>query len=420
MSSPLDFLYLLPPGEQSAILNGPALPPPQASIVPDFENPPNMNTLVQAVTTVALAIVTFAIFIRAYVKIFIVKKLHLQDYLAFGAYAAYIGYSYSLYRSTSGVGAFVHQWNILVRDLSEVLYTVQIAVNFYAVTLIFIKTSILLDWLYIFVPRGTRGTFFWTCYILIWFNIIFYSSAEIAGNLSCRPFKRIWDKTIPGNCFNRTPLDLTTASVNLLCDLFILLAPQKVIWQLRLATTKKIGVSVVFAIGLLAVASAAARLVATVGYSTSPDVSYEISKVGLWSLAELTLGFLVFCVPSLPKLIQESKLLSRITKSVITYTLKSKRSGHSDQQHSQNGGRDYHRMQNSEFSLSSIPNPVSRQPYGSTENLNTMPNAQYKASMAHQKGGITRTTEFMTREERQTQPDSTFPYSKWDSNFSHD
>ncbi|KAI1169445.1 hypothetical protein F4777DRAFT_233058 [Nemania sp. FL0916] len=63
----------------------------------------------------------------------------------------------------------------------------------------------------------------------------------------------------------------------------------------------KIQVSLLFAIGSLAIVAAAFRLSFSVQYSTSPDISYKFSQVGLWSLAEVTIGFIVLCGPSVPK-----------------------------------------------------------------------------------------------------------------------
>ncbi|TRX96991.1 hypothetical protein FHL15_002297 [Xylaria flabelliformis] len=306
MSSALDSPHPLPPEIQNAILNGPALAPPRIDIVPNFEHPPNANLFARAITTIALVLVTIVIILRAYAKMFIVRKLQLQDYLAFLAYLCFIGCCYALYSIASGVGFFVHQWNVLVRDVNglifvsdQYLFTVlpsligsskslQIGVDFYAASILFVKTSILLDWLQIFAPRGTRGALFWIFHVIIWFNALFYTSIEVAGNLSCRPFNRIWDKSIPEVCFDRTPLDLTSAGVNLVCDIVILLAPQRVIWQLQLTTAKKIGLSIIFAIGLFAIALATGRLVATKLSSTSPDFTYEASKVGLCSIYSKT------------------------------------------------------------------------------------------------------------------------------------
>ncbi|KAI1806788.1 hypothetical protein F4811DRAFT_560224 [Daldinia bambusicola] len=324
MSSALDPLYLLPPEQQQAILNGPALAPPSDDVVPNFENPPNMNKLVVAVVTVGLTIVTIAVFLRAYVKICIVKNPQIQDAIGLLSYGAFIGFSYCVYRLTATSGMFVHQWNILVRDLSGMIYTVQLAVNFYAIVLILLKTAILIDWVQMFIPRGTRGVFFWTCYGILSFNFLFYFSSEIAGNLSCIPFARIWDKTIPGKCFDRNPLDLTTASVNVVCDLFILIAPQKIIWGLHLTREKKIGVSIVYAIGILSITFAIVRLGLSIHHLSSLDWTFNISQVALLSFAELAFGMLVFCIPTIPKAFKESKLLGRMVSSVRTSTARMK------------------------------------------------------------------------------------------------
>lgn len=45
---------------------------------------------------------------------------------------------------------------------------------------------------------------------------------------------------------------------------------------------------------------ASGRMAAAVQYYKSDDVVYTISKVSLWSLAEMTCTFLVFCAPSIP------------------------------------------------------------------------------------------------------------------------
>ncbi|KAI1483082.1 hypothetical protein K445DRAFT_321120 [Daldinia sp. EC12] len=402
MSSALDPLYLLPPEQQQAILNGPALAPPSEDVVPNFENPPNMNGLAIAVTTVALVIVTIAVFLRAYVKIWIVKNPQIHDAIGFLSYAAFVGYCYCVFRIVATTGLFVHQWNILVRDLSEIIYNVQIAVNFYAIVLILLKTAILIDWVQMFIPRGTRGVFFWTCYGILLFNFLFYFSSEIAGNLSCIPFKRIWDKTVPGKCFDRNPLDLTTASVNVICDLFILLAPQKIIWGLHLTREKKIGVSIVYAIGILSIIFAIVRLGLSVHHLSSQDWTYNISQVSMLSLAELAFGILVFCVPTLPKAFKESKLLGRMVSSIRTSTSRMKSmdaAGWSTSQLRKNpdGIGEYNRMDHPEISLTDL-NSGKPQSYGHDSGVQSSKDGDERA------WGIARTTQFTISVERQDKP----------------
>lgn len=115
-----------------------------------------------------------------------------------------------------------------------------------------VKASILREWCRIFVPAGTRNTFYYTCYSLMAFNIAFFSSAIIATTLACRPYQKNWDKTIPGGkCFDPSALQIASAIINLVSDIIVLILPQRVIWSLHLSSKKKTGISVVFAVGIL-------------------------------------------------------------------------------------------------------------------------------------------------------------------------
>lgn len=126
-----------------------------------------------------------------------------------------------------------------------------IGMNIYSAGIGLIKSAVILEWLRIFAPTRERNFFWWASHIILWINIIFYSFVLIAVNLSCLPHRRIWDRTVPGRCIDIVNLELTTAVVNLTLDLITLLIPQKVIWKLQMSRQKKIGVSVVFAVGLL-------------------------------------------------------------------------------------------------------------------------------------------------------------------------
>ena len=46
-------------------------------------------------------------------------------------------------------------------------------------------------------------------------------------------------------------LDLTSASINFIIDVVVLILPQKVIWGLQMSFSKRLGVSTVFMFGFL-------------------------------------------------------------------------------------------------------------------------------------------------------------------------
>lgn len=123
--------------------------------------------------------------------------------------------------------------------------------NLYCVNILCIKTAIMLDWLRIFVPAGTRNMFFWTCWTVLVTNTVYYISVIVALNLSCVPYQAIWDITMTGKCLDQKALDISSAVMNLLSDFTIIALAQKVIWRLQMSLKKKLGVSLVFAAGIL-------------------------------------------------------------------------------------------------------------------------------------------------------------------------
>ncbi|KAI1334387.1 hypothetical protein F5Y15DRAFT_420915 [Xylariaceae sp. FL0016] len=73
------------------------------------------------------------------------------------------------------------------------------------------------------------------------------------------------------------------------------------IWTLQISTRSKIRISLIFAIGIGACISAAARLADTVEFAHSSDTVYRLSGMYLWALVEMTCLFLVFCITAAPK-----------------------------------------------------------------------------------------------------------------------
>ena len=67
----------------------------------------------------------------------------------------------------------------------------------------------------------------------------------------CTPREKIWNPSLPGTCINIQLSFVITAVINIVSDVTILLLPLAWIWQLQMPVTRKLGVSAVFATGLL-------------------------------------------------------------------------------------------------------------------------------------------------------------------------
>lgn len=121
----------------------------------------------------------------------------------------------------------------------------------------------LLEWMRIFSPRRIKPLFWWSSSVLIVCDILLYASVFILSAITCIPHESIWHHWVAGRCIDRRSLALTSALFNVWSDVAVLLLPQHIIWTMQCGRRARFGVSVIFSVGLLTVACAIGRLVAT-------------------------------------------------------------------------------------------------------------------------------------------------------------
>ncbi|KAI0203599.1 hypothetical protein F4808DRAFT_25099 [Astrocystis sublimbata] len=313
-----DILASLPLEAREALLDGPAHTPPDG-IMPNFESPPNQNSLVIGIATTGFILVTLLFFSRFCARVFCLRKVHIEDGLVLAGYGTFVAYAWCFYHILDKPGLFVHQWDIRLRDLSQFTWIIYLGTNFHGATLLSLKPAVLLEWSRTFVPHGTRNVFWWICHILLVINVLFYASMKIASNISCQPHSKIWDKTVQGTCLNERVIWMAYSCLNLVSDVVILILPQKVIWRLKLSRAKKIAVSILFAFGLLTCVAATLRIATNLRYLNSPDQTFTISAVSLCCWAEMVFLFVVVCVPSVPK-VAKSLGATRAFTTLRTWT----------------------------------------------------------------------------------------------------
>ncbi|KAI0453685.1 hypothetical protein F5B21DRAFT_525657 [Xylaria acuta] len=278
----------LTPPEFDPILDLPAFAPPP-DVIPDYGNPPNQNALAIAVVALCTSL-------------------------------AYIACVYAICSMIHDVGFFVHQWNLHNRDVVVFVYNAYTYLTAYAVMMFFAKTAILLEWIRIFVADRQRNAFFYAACVLIGLNLGVYGAGSIATGLACIPREKLWHPWVAGKCIDRHTLDSFTAFVNLAIDLGILLLPQKVIWRLQMSKQRKVGLSILFSIGIIACASAAGRAYYTVTLNFGGDVTFEASPAFLFGHAEMTTVLMVFCIPSVPKAFEGGGLITNFFASLRSWT----------------------------------------------------------------------------------------------------
>ncbi|TGJ84510.1 hypothetical protein E0Z10_g4226 [Xylaria hypoxylon] len=286
--------------EHRALLAQPALEPPDA-VEPNFASPPNMNALADGILVAALTVTSLAVLARIHFWVFVLKQPRgrLEAVLVISGFASYIGFAYCLLRIVRlEIGWWVHQGDVTVGAAIGFSYWVYIAGLLYNSGIAPVKVAIVMEWLRIFLPRS-RNAFFWLCHISLWLNVAYYIAAIVVESIRCAPRELIWDPTVKGTCLDRKALE-AISSINVVSDIAMLVAPLFAIWRLKLSTAKKVGVALLFTVGLFGTVSAIFRLFATQAYLKSQDSTYFVSPVRFWELSEMTSVFIVYGLPAVP------------------------------------------------------------------------------------------------------------------------
>lgn len=131
-----------------------------------------------------------------------------------------------------------------------------IAVAIYALIIIPLKVSLILQIRRIFMPHNhslhARPLVLWVIDSFLALNVIFYLALFLFQFLACRPLAHAWNPLIPGTCVpDKLIVHIISASINTASDLIIVILPQPVIWRLELSKKRKWGLSAVFLLGAL-------------------------------------------------------------------------------------------------------------------------------------------------------------------------
>ncbi|KAI1827654.1 hypothetical protein F4861DRAFT_492070 [Xylaria intraflava] len=292
----MDPFSALTPEQLEALLNGPALAPPPG-VIPRLVNPPSHRTATFATAIASLVVATLVIMMRLYTRVSVVRKISIADYsilIAWGCFVAFFG----IWVVVGFWAPGIHQWDIRLKDVSTILYYAHVLTILYGPCCIFVKISILAQYIEIFLPTREPRKLYWSIIVLAVANFLYYVITTFLEIFACTPIAKAWDPLITdGHCINTLALFVASSAVNTASDLIILALPQTIIWRLNASSKDKITVSFVFLVAIIACVSSAFRLVYAVMLQNQDDVIYYTWLAGIWSLPELASGIMVACLP---------------------------------------------------------------------------------------------------------------------------
>lgn len=119
----------------------------------------------------------------------------------------------------------------------------------YAIGLLLVKASILgLYWRLFGVKVGFRRAIYVVGAVVLAWAI----SSILETFLLCTPFEYNWNPAVEGGrCANRNAAFIATGVLNLVTDLMVLSLPLSHIWALQLPLGQRLGLLVIFSLGML-------------------------------------------------------------------------------------------------------------------------------------------------------------------------
>lgn len=171
---------------------------------------------------------------------------------------------------------------------------------FYKFTINLTKLSILCLYLRIFSQTWFRRTC-WTCVVLIFAYAI---SSIVATIFQCTPIPRFWNRKLPGTCIDVTAFWYANAIYNIITDIVILASVPPVVWKLRLPQRQKLGLTVVFGLGVFVFCMSILRMTTLDVSSKSIDATHGTLISTMWTMIEASTAIVCACLPMLRTPIQ--------------------------------------------------------------------------------------------------------------------
>ncbi|KAL2808665.1 CFEM domain-containing protein [Aspergillus granulosus] len=80
---------------------------------------------------------------------------------------------------------------------------------------------------------------------------------------------------------------------------FVICIPMPTLWNLQMPLEKRLGVCIMFAVGIVVTVISIFRLVETVGFNSTTNPTKDFVPVGIWSLLEFDVAIMCACLPAI-------------------------------------------------------------------------------------------------------------------------
>ncbi|KAI1440322.1 hypothetical protein F5Y02DRAFT_403156 [Annulohypoxylon stygium] len=131
----------------------------------------------------------------------------------------------------------------------------------------------------------------------------------LVGILICQPIELNWNPHARGTCGDQTIAFTSVAAVDIATDLMLMILPLKPLIALRIRTSHKIALCLIFCAGLITIVVTAVRLyfVYTLNFS---DLSFSVVRNNYLNIIQPGIAVMVSCSPLLKPILDRMLALS--------------------------------------------------------------------------------------------------------------
>ncbi|WQF75221.1 Putative extracellular membrane protein, CFEM [Colletotrichum destructivum] len=267
------------------------------------------------------ALPTFFLFVRVVNKYMKLSSWGWDDTTIMIAYAFIVAFLPAAYiAERTGAGRDI--WTLTPEQITEFLFVFLIFSTLYMTSLAFIKSSILFLYLRIFPDENFRRVLWGTQL----FNLLIWITFVTGTFAACQPLNFFWNgwkREMTGKCFNLNAFAMCHGVLNVALDAWMLVLPATQIYGLRMKLKTKVGVMLMFGVGIFLTAVSAYRIKTLLSFATSYNITADSFQGSVWSSVELCVGAFVACLPStrqvwrvlFPKILEVTHISTRSSPS---------------------------------------------------------------------------------------------------------
>ncbi|KAI3327483.1 hypothetical protein F4824DRAFT_438808 [Ustulina deusta] len=271
-------------------------------------------------------ILTFiVVLLRVAARVVSHVKFWYDDYFNIAAFVTVAVYTWiDIGLSKHGFGVDI--WAVPQENINYLLTFFLVGSCLYFTSRALIRVSIILFYLRIFRTPRAKVVITWTLAFVVLFSV----TALFPIVLQCSPVGYLWlqwDGTHKGQCINFRAFVWVATTIGIALDFWIVLVAYSLVSRLQLPLKKKIMVSSMFLVGLVAIAVSIARLPYINQFTKKENPTIDWVPITIWSVLENYIGVICACLPSLPALLKHLPALkiSGIKKSNLSSSFASQR-----------------------------------------------------------------------------------------------